>query len=119
MQQHPTFVALRRAFVGLILLSTLSTVAVAEILLVKTGSTRLSSVTAANWNTSAYPTLRAALTASRSGDQIWVAAGTYYPDKGPGQTNNDQLSTFVMKEGVAIYGGLWWGGSMALKICCL
>ncbi|MBP6680182.1 MAG: hypothetical protein KA166_03260, partial [Saprospiraceae bacterium] len=26
--------------------------------------------------------------------QIWVAAGTYYPDEGTGQTNNSRTSSF-------------------------
>jgi hypothetical protein len=37
--------------------------------------------------------------------QIWVAAGTYYPDEGGGKTNNDKNAFFSMKNGIAIYGG--------------
>lgn len=53
----------------------------------------------------AYTTLQDALIAANSGDQIWVAAGVYYPDEGSGQTDNDYSSTFQLKSGVAIYGG--------------
>ncbi|MFN8357680.1 MAG: choice-of-anchor Q domain-containing protein [Spirosomataceae bacterium] len=106
----------------------LTTTAQANILLVKSGSTggtRLTTVVAANWNTAAYATLRDALTTAHAGDQIWVAAGTYYPDQGTGATNNDRSMSFTMKEGVAIYGG--FAGSetsltnrnLALNVCIL
>jgi parallel beta-helix repeat protein len=54
----------------------------------------------------AFRTLQQALaTAGVSGDQIWVAAGTYYPDEGNGATDNDRTSSFNLKNNVAIYGG--------------
>jgi predicted outer membrane repeat protein len=53
----------------------------------------------------AYLTLQDALAAAASGDQIWVAAGVYYPDAGVGQTNNSRSSTFTLINGVQIYGG--------------
>lgn len=37
--------------------------------------------------------------------QVWVAAGTYYPDEGIGQTINDRNSTYQLKNDLAIYGG--------------
>jgi hypothetical protein len=37
--------------------------------------------------------------------QIWVAAGTYYPDEGGSQVDNDRNATFTLKNGLAIYGG--------------
>lgn len=37
---------------------------------------------------------------SRSGDQVWVAKGTYIP-----QPTEDRSSSFSMKSGVSIYGG--------------
>ncbi len=44
--------------------------------------------------------LQSALGMSQSGDQIWVAAGTYVP------TNiHDRAISFVLKSGVTIYGG--------------
>ena len=57
-----------------------------------------------SWAT-AFTTLQSALAIATSGDQIWVASGTYYPDEGTGQTNNDQASTFVLINGVSLYGG--------------
>ncbi len=53
----------------------------------------------------AFTSLQDALAASTSGKEIWVAAGTYYPDEGSGQTNNLRTSAFCMKNGVGIYGG--------------
>ncbi|MFW5942118.1 MAG: Calx-beta domain-containing protein [Chloroflexota bacterium] len=53
----------------------------------------------------AYPTLQDALSNAASGDEIWVAAGVYYPDEGAGQTNDDRASTFTLQNGVAIYAG--------------
>ncbi len=49
----------------------------------------------------ACPDLQTALGLADSGDQIWVAAGTYRPDAGSG----DRTATFQLESGVAIYGG--------------
>ncbi|HEX7051158.1 MAG TPA: hypothetical protein VF188_13200 [Longimicrobiales bacterium] len=66
------------------------------------------------WAT-AFNTLQDALTCARDEngggeacegvDEIWVAAGTYYPDEGDGQTNNDLDARFELIEGVSLYGG--------------
>ena len=48
----------------------------------------------------AYTDLQSALTTASSGDTIWVAKGTYKPT-----TGTDRSVSFVMIEGVAIYGG--------------
>src|SRR5688500_9078924 len=53
----------------------------------------------------AFNELQDALTAAVSGDQIWVAAGIYYPDDGEGLTNDNQSHSFHLKNGLAIYGG--------------
>jgi len=45
-----------------------------------------------------------AISLSSNGDQIWVAAGVYLPT-----STADRASSFVMKKGVAIYGG--FGGT--------
>lgn len=49
--------------------------------------------------------LQTALNLATSGDEIWVAQGTYYPDEGTGQNNNDRTSTFTLKDGVKVLGG--------------
>ncbi|MEM1324088.1 MAG: tail fiber domain-containing protein [Bacteroidota bacterium] len=55
--------------------------------------------------TDAYNYLQDALAAVVSGDEIWVAEGTYYPDEGSGQSNNSRSSTFKLVSGVSVYGG--------------
>ena len=60
-------------------------------------------VTGLNW-TDAYTTVQDAL-ADAACTEIWVAEGVYYPDEGAGQTNGIVTSTFVLTNGVALYGG--------------
>ena len=57
-----------------------------------------------SWAT-AYRKLQNALDNASNSDQIWVAEAVYYPDEGTTQTDNDQNSTFTLKNGVALYGG--------------
>lgn len=57
-----------------------------------------SSPTGESWS-KAYPDFQDALEKAESGDQIWVAAGIYYPSKA------DVTVQFVMKDGVDVYGG--------------
>lgn len=61
----------------------------------------------------AYLKLQDALSAAASGDQIWVAAGVYYPDEGVGMTNDDRTATFTLVDGVDVYGG-FAGGETSL-----
>ena len=63
----------------------------------------------ATWGT-AYKYLQDALAAVADGDEIWVAAGVYYPDEDEGGnvTDNDPMAVFFLKTGlkdVSIYGG--------------
>ncbi len=53
----------------------------------------------------AFNLLQDALAASSGGDQIWVAAGIYKPDQGTNVTVGDRSASFVIKNGVALYGG--------------
>ena len=54
----------------------------------------------------AYNTLWEALDAATSGQEIWVADGTYYPDVPSANPNyGDQTSSFDLVGNVAIYGG--------------
>lgn len=64
-----------------------------------------------SWAT-AYSSLQDALAASSNGDQIWVASGTYYPDEGASQANNDRNNAFALKNGVSIYGGFTVGNTL-------
>ena len=71
---------------------------------VKAGS---EGTTGANWD-NAFGTLHEALEYSLPGDEIWVAAGTYYPVE---VANSSAVSTaerdaaFKLKTGLTIYGG--------------
>jgi hypothetical protein len=52
----------------------------------------------------AFPHLQEALTVAEEGDQVWVAEGTYRPTDG-GPDPEDRTATFVLPNGVALYGG--------------
>ncbi len=55
--------------------------------------------------TNAYISFQSALNVATSGDQIWVAAGTYKPSSAYDLTNTSRYYHFRMIEGVEIYGG--------------
>jgi trimeric autotransporter adhesin len=59
--------------------------------------------------TNAYTHLQDALNSAVTGDNILVAAGTYYPSNQVGGTGQ-RYAAFQMKNGVAIYGGFPDGG---------
>ncbi|PEN04737.1 hypothetical protein CRI93_14745, partial [Longimonas halophila] len=64
--------------------------------------------------TDAYTTLQDALASATGTDEIWMAAGTYYPDEGTGVTNDDRTASFTVtgnQNGLAIYGGFAGGES--------
>lgn len=46
-----------------------------------------------------------------AGDEVWVAAGTYYPDDGAADTTGDRTASFTLKQDVEIYGGFVGGES--------
>ena len=63
-----------------------------------------------HWHTgtswySAYKNLQDAIAVAWSGDEIRVAQGTYYPDKGWAVDNLDKQATFELKPGVMLRGG--------------
>ncbi len=67
--------------------------------------------------TDAFNYLQDALTlasACSNVTEVWVADGTYYPDEGGGQTNNDRDAAFELIPNVAIYGG-FVGGENSLS----
>ena len=53
----------------------------------------------------AFVYLQDGLAGATSGDQIWVAAGTYYPDEGAAQQDGNRTSTFGLVGDVGLYGG--------------
>ena len=55
----------------------------------------------------AFNNLQDAIDASRQGDRIWIAAGTYEPTKDMHGNipENPRDKTFMLKNGVSIYGG--------------
>ncbi|MFK7978468.1 MAG: HYR domain-containing protein [Saprospiraceae bacterium] len=57
----------------------------------------------------AYTSLADALAAAEEGDQIWVAAGSYYPT-----TSNNRSISFVLPKGVRILGGFPNSGTPTL-----
>lgn len=65
----------------------------------------------ASWETAAG-NLQDALAQATDGDEIWVAEGTYYPDVGLAQTIGDRSATFLLKDGVKLYGGFPNDGSI-------
>lgn len=67
----------------------------AKVLYVKAGSNGNGS----SWD-NAYGDLQLALKAAKSGDQVWVAAGTYATSK-----QNDRNASFHVTDGIEMYGG--------------
>jgi hypothetical protein len=53
-----------------------------------------------NWH-DAFTDLHDALGAAKSGDEVWIARGTYTPDRG----TKDRTMSFHMVSGVGLYGG--------------
>ncbi len=57
----------------------------------------------------AFRNLQDALGVALPGDQVWVAEGTYHPDRGVGILQGDTSASFKLLDGVAIYGGFAGG----------
>jgi len=72
----------------------------ADVYYVKQGS----SGDGSEWS-KAFGDLQSGLDAADSGDEIWVAAGAYYPTSDHGLGIGDRGKHFKMKNGVGIYGG--------------
>ncbi|MEM6722498.1 MAG: choice-of-anchor Q domain-containing protein, partial [Bacteroidota bacterium] len=53
----------------------------------------------------AFTSFQDGLNDARSGDQIWVAEGTYIPVSCSSCTTNDRLISFILPSGVEAYGG--------------
>ena len=88
------------ALMGIYLLG-LAGSAGAGVIYVKAGATGAQN--GLSW-ANAYADLQAALATAQSGDEIWVAAGTYKPTMDTLRTKS-----FVMPAGVALYGGFAGG----------
>jgi len=50
-------------------------------------------------------------TVSGRGDEVWIAAGTYYPDEGANVTDADRDATFLLKDEVSLLGGFEAGAT--------
>lgn len=57
--------------------------------------------------------LQDALAQTVAGDEVWVAAGTYYPDDGTAVTTGDRTASFTLNHDVKLYGG-FLGGETAI-----
>ena len=65
-----------------------------------------------SWGT-AHKYLQDAFAGVKSGDEIWVAEGTYNPDQGADITTGDRTASFNLVDGVGMYGVLGIGFALA------
>ena len=66
----------------------------------------------------AYKNLQKALAVAANGDEIWVAAGVYYPDNGGPYPLDSRAATFTLPDGVRVYGG-FAGTETSLSECTI
>src|SRR5512140_1282941 len=88
-------VTLCAALVGIIVFGATGRASAGSIIYVKWNASGANNGT--SW-ANADTNLQAGLAGAVSGDQVWVAAGTYKP-------GNTRASTFNLASGIAIYGG--------------
>jgi len=72
----------------------------ARVLYVNASAKTSTAVNGTSWGR-AFRDLQDALALAQPGDEIWIAAGTYRPDRGTGDRN----MSFTVEGGVALYGG--------------
>ncbi len=72
-------------------------------------SSTCTSCSGLSWS-QAYQSLQNALGVATSGDTIFVAQGTYFPDNGLGIPNNKRDTSFVITSGITVLGGYPSGG---------
>ncbi len=90
------------AVLGVMLFGTAGTAGAATIIYVKASASGLNN--GSSW-ANAYKSLQSALAHAVSGQQIWVAKGTYKPTARPVWTSDPRGVAFSLISGVAIYGG--------------
>ncbi|MDD5326239.1 MAG: right-handed parallel beta-helix repeat-containing protein [Phycisphaerae bacterium] len=87
---------------SIILLGLACTVAAGDVIYVDTDAPPEGD--GSSW-ASALNSLQDGLLVASSGDEIWVAEGTYKPDEGGTEVLNDREAAFELINGVGIYGG--------------
>ncbi len=106
---HPTrsfFASVANPTIATLALALASPTAFADVIFVDASQSLATALqTGATWGT-AYKSLQTAIGQAVSGDEIWVAEGTYKPT-----TTNDRSISFVIPSGVKLYGGFQVGAT--------
>lgn len=89
--------ALGLVFLGWLVFGSVGQASAASVIYVNAAAAGLNN--GSSW-VNAFTSLQSALGVAMSGQQIWVAKGTYFP-----ATTPDRTQSFILKNGVAIYGG--------------